>query len=73
MVHVFTAKGAKLLELNTLRMLFFVLRAVVIDTVALSALKMNCLAHVFIPLCLRSPAFGGAGPTYFTESLEDFR
>jgi hypothetical protein len=46
MNNAFTAMRTKFLQLQTLWFLFFVLSAVVIDTAALSALKMNCLAHV---------------------------
>ena len=63
MNNVFTAKRTKFLQLQTVRMLFFVLGTVVIDTVARGALKMNCLAHILFPtffalprLCLSAPA-----------------
>ena len=65
MNDVFTAKRTKLLQLQAFRVLFFVLGAVVIDTIALSALKMNCLAHVL--LSNRAP------PPFPTGSHEDVR
>ena len=55
MQNVLAAETAELFKLQTLRLLFLVLGAVIGDTVARSALKVNGLAHVFLVL-LRSPA-----------------
>jgi hypothetical protein len=43
----FTAKSTKFLQFQAFRILFFIFGAVVIDAIALSALKMNCLAHIY--------------------------
>jgi len=48
----FATKRTELLELDALRVLFFVFGAVIIESIALGALKMNCLAHdLFSVLC----------------------
>ena len=52
MKDVLAAETAKLLELQTLRLLALVLGAVISDLIARGALKMNCLAHdLFSVLC----------------------
>jgi hypothetical protein len=51
----FTTKSTKFLQFQALWILFFIFGTVVIDTIALSALKMNCLAHIY-SRSLRSPA-----------------
>ena len=67
MQDMLAAETAKLLELQTLRLLALVLGAVVSDLIARGALKMNCLAHVPVsvlcapPLRQKAFAFGFAG------------
>ena len=65
MVNVLTAKSTELLQFQAFRCLLFVLGTVVIDAIALGALKMNCLAHVLFSLAL--PRLTSNGVT------EDFR
>jgi hypothetical protein len=67
MIDVFTAMRTKFLQLQAFWVLFFVLSAVVIDAIALSALKMNCLAHFLFPI--RAPPRLTAG---VTEDLKMF-
>ena len=55
MSNVFTAKRTKLLKLQTFWFLLFILGAIVINAIALSALKMNCLAHVLMSGSLCAP------------------
>jgi hypothetical protein len=43
---MFPAGRTEFLQLDPFGMLFFIFGAVVIDSIALGALKMNCLAHV---------------------------
>ncbi len=54
MQDMLAAETAKLLELQTLRLLALVLGAVISDLIARGALKMNCLAHVLFRF-VRSP------------------
>jgi hypothetical protein len=49
------AKSTKFLQFQAFRFLFFVLGAVVINAIALGALKLDCLAHIYFYF-LRSPA-----------------
>ncbi len=54
-------------------MLLFVLGAIVICPIALSALEMNCLAHVVFPVFLRSllpPKMRAFGSGRFTEDFK---
>ena len=56
MNNAFTARRAEFLQFNPFWLLAFVFGTVVINAIALSALKMNCLAHNLSELLLRSPA-----------------
>ncbi len=60
MRDVFSAKRTKFLKLQALWLFAFVLGAVVVDSIALGALKMNCLAHILISFVRSS---GNAGVT----------
>ena len=71
MKHVFTAKSTELFNLNTFWFFLFVFGAVISNTVALGALKMNCLAHILIPTFFALPRLQRACPLS-TESHEDF-
>jgi hypothetical protein len=46
------AKGTKFLQFQAFRVLFFVFGAVVINSIALGALKLDCLAHIYLFLAL---------------------
>jgi hypothetical protein len=74
----FTAKSTKFLQFQAFRILFFIFGAVVIDTIALSALKMNCLAHIYVrflrsPDCWPNALLNGVTEDYdFKEAPERF-
>ena len=63
-----TTMSTKFLNFQAFWVLFFIFSAVVIDTVAHSALKMNCLAHIYFRF-LRSPDYSEIHDNGVTEDL----
>ena len=57
MWHMFTTKRTELFKLDTFWALFFVFSACIGIAIALSALKMNCLAHILFPTFFALPRF----------------
>jgi len=60
-----TTKSTKFLQLQAFWTLFFILGTVVVDSVAHSALKMNCLAHIYFRSCAPPPIL----PNGVTEDI----
>ena len=49
MKNMFTAKTTKFLNFDSFWFFLFVFSAGISNTIALGALKMNCLAHILYP------------------------
>jgi hypothetical protein len=64
----YTTRSTKLFKLQAFWVLFFIFGAVVINTVARCALKMNCLAHIYFRF-LRSPDYSEIHDNGVTEDL----